>query len=460
MIDLNEYLNLIRECRQSEKVWLCETLHFVEQVCVKINKAEKDHHIQHVYDINVLEYKGLEETDTSNLIESIFSYQYAGDYPVWRSFVDTFYPNESELIASIEHPLFSAEEHRIDICIKEPKKYAFVVENKLKGAVFQRNQLGRYVHQMVLESFKLEDIFLIIIPGRIDPKFITHIRKSAWRAPKDWYKPNNERECCAFSLSEPNACRCDDSSWSKNGLCKGCIDYKECLKEFDGHLKVIDSEFTDWLMQLVEEDVVPKHEYLLRSAIIQFAYYIKGLYNIRLNQVEIMESIRVLEEQLLSDEKDPRDRYDKVQKTINDLDRLKQSLTNLLNIQLIRMWQKEIETFFPDARVDSDENSFGILIRREDAASIGDVNNGIYCGVWADTDKNYKPFWGFYSDSRKMMSEGAREMVDDIVKCAGASSKGEEGNYIAWDYTQHGSERVRDFLDAVVRLGFKYERKG
>ena len=113
------------------------------------------------------------------------------------------------------------------------------------------------------------------------------------------------------------------------------------------------------------------------------------------------------------------------------------------------MWQKEIETCFPDARVDSDEKSFGVLIRREDAASIGDVNNGIYCGVWVDTDKNYKPFWGFYSDSRKMMSEGAREMVADIVKCAGASSKGEEGNYIAWDYTQHGSDRVKSFLDVV-----------
>lgn len=47
----------------------------------------------------------------------------------------------------VEAPMITAEKEHLDIAVRD-KHYAIIIENKLKDAVFQRNQLARYIARM------------------------------------------------------------------------------------------------------------------------------------------------------------------------------------------------------------------------------------------------------------------------------------------------------------------------
>lgn len=439
MSNLQYFLNIVTECHKHEATLLKKSLRFCINTSDKIRIAYKEHNIRHLYDIGVLDFNGLEETQTSELIKLIFAYENEGKHPLWLSFIETFYPDKKDLLTSTAKPIFSTEKQHIDICVEEKGKYVFIFENKLKGALFQRNQLGRYIYKMC-EKYKIEDIFLVIIPGWIDNNFIEYIRTSAWKVPKDWDESNNARKCCNFNSKEPHACWCDDKDWEGNEWCQSCKDYKQCC-----NYKIIDKEFTDWLLNTANSTIIPQDEYLLRSAMIQFAHYIKGLYHIRLNIKEIMENIEILSKELALNPQNPEECYNKVTQTIKELKDLEQSLSRLQAILKVQIWQKEIEDYFTEARVVSDKNSFSVLIEDIDT----------YCGVWVEDDN--RPYWGFYRN--KISTEEAKETVRKIIEKTSASSKTPVNDFLAWDYTQHGSERIKSFLEAAEKLGHKYQRK-
>lgn len=290
------------------------------------------------------------------------------------------------------------------------------------------------------EGYNGENIYLVIIPGWIDNNFIEHIRTSVWKAlDLDKDKSHNTRKCPNFNPKEPYACWCDENK-KGNECCQSCKDYKQHC-----NYKIIDKEFTDWLLNTANSTIIPQDEYLLRSAMIQFAYYIKGLYHIRLNIKEIMENIEVLSKELALNPENPEESYNKVTQTIEELKNLQQSLLRLQAILKVRIWQKKIEDYFTEARVVSDKNSFSVLIEDIDT----------YCGVWVEDDNRL--YWGFYRN--KISTEEAKEAVRKIIEKTSASSKTPVNDFLAWDYTQHGSERIKSFLEVAEKLGHKYQRK-
>ena len=390
-------------------------------------------------EINVLDYNGLREISTSNLISRLFKYENDGDYPIWRSFLTKFFP--SELANNIVHPIFFAErDQHIDISVTEKGKYAFIFENKLRGAEFQRNQLGRYF--MAKSEYEPKNVYLVLLPGWIEDNFLIHIQESVWKAPSDWREKNDVRKC--GDKNDRFKCWCDNGNIEDKEWCNHCIDIRDKFKDLDGHIKVIDRKFPEWLITAARE-VVPPEEIYVRSAMIQFAHYIKGLYNIRLNEEEIMENIKVLKEELALDNDNPEESLDKVTKTLEAVNSLQQSLKSLQVICRVKIWQKEIENAFPNVRVDSEENNFGILI------------NGIYCGVWIENDK---PYWGFYRNPNKISNDGAEDMVNKIVTKANLKSKEQPTkNFIEWEWTEHGADRISQLLSAAKLLGFKIQSK-
>ena len=419
-------------------------LKFCNNVNSKILKSYKEHNIQSIYEVNVLDYNGLIEVQTSDLIKLVFSYEKDGSYPIWKSFVNNFF--SKELAESIKRPVFTSEQQHIDVCVKEKGKYVFIIENKLKDADFQRNQLGRYIKKMQLEKYDPEKIYLIIIPGHIDNNYIERIRKSAWKAPADWKETNSKRKCSLSDSSDKNACRCDSKNWSSDEWCKKCSDCKELLENLEKQIKIIDVQFPEWIIEIInDQSCIPQEEYLLRSAMLQFAHYIKGIYQIRLNKKQIMENINVLINELKLNPENPEESYRIVKKTLGDINKLQESMSNLLVMLKIRIWQKEIENLFPDARVDSNEESFGILIK------------DIYCGIWIGSKGD--PYWGFYQDANKIKSQEANNIVNNIIKKTSYKSKGTGKGFLAWDYTEKGIEIINNFLIAAEELGYNYKRK-
>ena len=121
-----------------------------------------------IYLLNLLDMLNPIETTTSQIITSILNYQVNHEFVLCRMFINYFLLPKGFNMQWFSSPCITAETDRIDICIQEKGKYAIIIENKLKGARFQRNQIARYIGKMRREGFKDEQIFVIILPSRID----------------------------------------------------------------------------------------------------------------------------------------------------------------------------------------------------------------------------------------------------------------------------------------------------
>ena len=153
----------------------------------------------------------------------------------------------------------------------------------------------------------------------IDNNYIERIRKSAWKAPADWKETNSKRKCSLSDSSDKNACRCDSKNWSSDEWCKKCSDCKELLENLEKQIKIIDVQFPEWIIEIInDQSCIPQEEYLLRSAMLQFAHYIKGIYQIRLNKKQIMENINVLINELKLNPENPEESYRIVKKTLGE----------------------------------------------------------------------------------------------------------------------------------------------
>lgn len=72
------------------------------------------------------------------------------------------------------------------------QSYAVIVENKIHDAIFQRNQLARYIN--VAKSLTNENnVFIVLLPYESSDGYIEDIPDSVWRLPCDWKVSNKEK---------------------------------------------------------------------------------------------------------------------------------------------------------------------------------------------------------------------------------------------------------------------------
>ena len=132
---------------------------------------------------------------TSKILERILSYNNSDGYVVLHSFCHQFLEVSGFDCNNISEPEIIAERNgHIDIRITEEGKYAIIIENKLKGADFQRNQLARYIKTIKEEGFKNEQIYIVILPQYKDIR----IRPSVWRLPPDYKTVTNANRKCGI----------------------------------------------------------------------------------------------------------------------------------------------------------------------------------------------------------------------------------------------------------------------
>lgn len=123
----------------------------------KINRIYK-RHIQ--YKINLLRLLNANEVNISLIFSKILSYNNKeGKKIVLENFISTFIKSAINVDINFDNAKIVEEENDIDILIKTDT-IAIIIENKIKGANFQRNQLARYIKKLLKWDINL-NIFLL-----------------------------------------------------------------------------------------------------------------------------------------------------------------------------------------------------------------------------------------------------------------------------------------------------------
>lgn len=201
------------------------------------------------YSMNIISELHANENANSRILRGLLQYSNNSNYLLLQSFVSMM---QTKCCANIDieinTPIFSNEENRIDLFIKEKKKYAIIVENKIWGAKDMEEQIGRYVKYALSCSIPKNKIYVIYLTG------------------------DGSKEITDNSLTDE----------AKKFL--------RVTNKSDG--RFITMNFKDnivpWLEEIITYDNV-KSEPLLSSAIIQYTDYLKQEFELR-NEDKIIES--------------------------------------------------------------------------------------------------------------------------------------------------------------------------
>jgi hypothetical protein len=298
------------------------TSHKYQDVLVlagKLRECEDKSPDKPPFALNYLERYNINEPETSWIIRHIFSYTFDNRHPFFDSFATKFLKRIGFNPGWIEKPIIDKdhEYRRIDILVQEKQKYAVIIENKLKGAVFQPNQLARYIAIMREEGYADEQIFVIILPQSAN----VDLPESVWNLPEN-------SEC----RDNDNMFRCDKEDFKPKPHCKKCDRLKERFKD---RTLLIHKELSEWLYDSVEKNEIniPKEEfdkqYILRSAVLQFVDFLNSIYQTRINNKYKMEIQKNLKEELGLNGKSRLDQLSVVETKKQEVEELEQQLEEL-----------------------------------------------------------------------------------------------------------------------------------
>lgn len=379
---------------------------------------------------------GVNECITSKIIEKIFKYRENGHYILLESFISNFITRDIK----IRSPKINAETSRFDVSVLD-STYAIVIENKLKNAPFQRNQLARYVKKLSMQYME-QNIYIIILPKCAD----LDIPISAKRLPFDWQKSNNNRKCAVDKYN----CWCDGNekrfSAEQRKWCSQCD--KNIIRRLNDRVITLHDNFAEWL--LYEADELPNHELPMKTFMMQFADFLKGLYHTRLNEKMKMTIQEFLRTKLLTG-KTAQENWNHINEILSEIDQLKASVGRLKGgvcNDMVREWECILKPEYPNIQNDMNGNvySFGINVQ------------GIWIGCWsgAGKDNEDQPYWGIWSSKKPTKKQ--IKMVYSILKECEYSyddvNTEVDNDFMVWDVTLNGVIECRNLYESAKRLGY------
>lgn len=342
------------------------------------------------YSLNFLEYYNSSETTTSWIFKEILNYHEGTKYPLLRSFIQSFLEPLGFDLEWIKKPLVTAEREHLDVRIIEENNYAIIIENKIKGAPYQPNQIARYIQKMLRRGCSIKKIFVVIIPHDC-PNPLTYVDDM------------------------------DNDIWTL----PDCEKYADVIskKEMKPRTVIIHIELIYWLLKQCFV-ILPENEYVLKSAIIQFADYIKLLYNSRENQLFKIEMEELVKKEIF-DSKD-----DLSMKNWEEVENLK----NVLNRIQFEICSKEIEKWYNELRLDW-PNLDLTLKKNDDEWAFYIEFKGVKCGCWSRLDSNSgKPYWGITNNQNGI----CKVIVNKIAYKAKLPESKSDHNFFKWNYTTDG----------------------
>lgn len=381
------------------------------------------------FQLNLLDTIGVRETLVSKIMSLMFNYKSSGKYILFQSFVEEFLRDCGFDTEWIQNPRIMAETTRIDISIQEQGKYAIIIENKVKGAPFQHNQIARYIQKMRNLGYTDDRIFIVVLPHYADKLLFEQTNKSVWCL------PDKDFEC----YKDKYSCKCDYGE--KSDYCNKCE--KDLKDKFKNRTVVLDATFIYWLENKCLS-LLPSDEHLLHSSIVQFVDFLKGVFNIRFNDQLNMEIKEFLRQQLIDSNESLEvqrniieKKIDKVKELIIGLEKLQKSIDE----KLVDEWREQLMPEWESYGLRYEENkSFGIKIEN------------FWCGCWY-LEKE-KTIWGFQCNSSEQKDTDEKK-VEKILELAGYEGESKKiPGFIKWGNTKNGFDICNDFYRAAVDCGF------
>lgn len=418
-----------------------------------IRKMRVEAGIDKHYATNILDILNPTEPLVSKILCSFLSFTQNGKFCLWRSFTEKFLSRCGFKNKWINKPIFSSEENRIDILVKE-QSYAVIVENKIHDAIFQRNQLARYIN--VTKSLTNEDnVFIVLLPYESSDGYIEDIPDSVWRLPCDWKVSNNERKCAL--RGDSTLCACDIENLSENKQkefkCKDCINFKE---DYLNRTKVLDNSFLDWLDQEIEN---ASADAIMQSAMILFSDYLRGIRHLRNKDMFIMCVSKYLCDKLFSNEDnvselEKLEKISEINESVIDLKNGLEKLAVIYSERLIVEWCKLFEKWYNKLQV---KGSYE-LIKNTPTSFYIEIND-IQIGCWSGKDNQnpqyFKyPYWGFKKVNKDEIQDS--EMIKNIKAkaCVEVLHDDSNGSFLSWGSTTNGFEDLKKYVQAAITFGY------
>uniref|UniRef100_UPI003FEDBCD1 PD-(D/E)XK nuclease family protein n=1 Tax=Segatella copri TaxID=165179 RepID=UPI003FEDBCD1 len=365
----------------------CSIIDTLFEYLETIHKMRVEAGIDKHYATNILNILNPTEPLVSKILCSFLSFTQNGKFCLWRSFTEKFLSHCGFDKQWVKQPVFSSEENRIDILVKE-QSYAVIVENKIHDAIFQRNQLARYIN--VTKSLTNEDnVFIVLLPYESSDGYIEDIPDSVWRLPCDWKVSNNERKCAL--RGDSTLCACDIENLSENKQkefkCKDCINFKE---HYLNRTKVLDNSFLDWLDQEIEN---ASADAIMQSAMILFSDYLKGIRHLRNKDMFIMCVTKYLRDKLFLKEDTVSEKLKKISEMNESVIDLKNGLEKLAvtySENLIDEWYKLFEEWYNKLQV---KGSYALT--KNTPTSFNIEINDIQIGCWSGKDNQNPQYFKY-----------------------------------------------------------------
>lgn len=431
----------------------CSIIDTLFEYLETIRKMRVEAGIDKHYATNILDILNPTEPQVSKILCSFLSFTQNGKFCLWRSFTKKFLSRFGFDNKWINKPIFSSEENRIDMLVKE-QSYAVIVENKIHDAVFQRNQLARYIN--VTKSLTNEDnVFIVLLPKESYNGYIDDIYDSVWRLPCDWKVSNNERKCAL--RGDSTRCACDIENLSedkqKEFECNDCINFKE---HYLNRTKVLDNTFLDWLDQKMEKKA-SADDAIMQSAMLLFSDYFKGIRHLRNKDKFIMGITDYLRNKLISEADPISDNFKNISEMIESVTDLKIGLERLAvtySEELIDKWHKSFKEWYDQQSV---EDTYLLKYNKKTCFYI--EIKGIQIGCWSGEDNGYTkysryPYWGF----KKVKDDKSRDsdMIEKIKKEANVAILHDEsdGCFLSWGSTTNGAEDLEKYVKAAIELNY------
>lgn len=246
---------------------------------------------------NILEEVRVNENAHTRLLMHLLKHERA--FTDFASWLEKEHPLKQPL--SMEgRPLIDVEFNGIDGLIRERKKYAVIVENKVCGAVDQERQLGRYINECVDLGYAEDQIYILYLVDR----------------------PGKEP--------------------SEQTL----EDYKE---EFEGRTLVLSytEDIIPWMQKFLDalESNKQEKEKLLRSGVVQYLDYLKMTF-MNSHHIDMEEWLKEYVAGKVSSDKAELSERQIIDALTPDIDALEVLLSDAMRLRArsyIKIWEDEIE---------------------------------------------------------------------------------------------------------------------
>ena len=203
-----------------------------------------------VYNANIITELHANENAHSRILRMFLQYDDGKKkYPILGKFLDI--PKVKQVFGNKEFksPVFTNERERIDVLIEEPRSFAIIVENKIKGAADQERQLERYIESVESHGISSDNIYAIYLTDNGE-KIVDEC--SLTKKAKKKLNYNGSADMGRFI---PLNYRYDILPWLEKEVLPNCA-YKEellisALKQYIDYLKNI-----FWIIENEEEKIL------------------------------------------------------------------------------------------------------------------------------------------------------------------------------------------------------------